>query len=137
MLRGSKKHPDAEQPDVEERHRGEIEARTAEDSEEGLRDGDGLLNIGHAEQLDRLTGMALDRAEDILKKPISPKQKNYARLQATQAGVIADILRTTVRVDENRLRARKNDGMKKILDAIRKAEKKGVNAKDVTPLPSS
>lgn len=70
--------------------------------------------------------MALDRAEDILSKTISPKTKNYARLQATQAGVIADILRTTVRVDENRLRARKNDGMKKILEAIRKAEKKTI-----------
>lgn len=126
MLRGSKKHSDAEQPDVEIGRGREIEARTAEDSEEGLRDGDGLLNNSHADQLDRLTGMALDRAEDILSKTISPKTKNYARLQATQAGVIADILRTTVRVDENRLRARKNDGMKKILEAIRKAEKKTI-----------
>lgn len=87
--------------------------------------GSGLLAATDlSAKLEGLTGLALDRAHDILKDPLDTDSGYYPEELRAQASIIKTTLSTQVRVDENRLRKRELDVMPKLKAIIAEEEKR-------------
>src|SRR5215469_15863224 len=76
-------------------------------------------NQTHAEQLNTLTGKALDVTRQILDLPGDP---GNLKLLSIQKDAALSVLSTQTKVDENRLRAQRPDGLAEILRKIREAD---------------
>lgn len=74
-----------------------------------------------SDELDSLTGLALERARQVLSEPIDFENDKFLR---TQVSVIQLVLNTQVRVDEGRLKRRKLDALPKLLELIQREEQK-------------
>jgi len=74
----------------------------------------------HAEKLDTLTGMGLDKTREILELPCDPENLKLLSIQKDAALSIASM---QVKVDENRLRARRADFLPELLRRIEEAER--------------
>jgi len=73
----------------------------------------------HAEQLNTLTGKALDVTRQILDLPCD---LGNLKLLSIQKDAALSVLSTQTKVDENRLRAQRPDGLAEILRKIREAD---------------
>ncbi len=74
----------------------------------------------HAEKLDTLAGMALDKTREILELPCDPEN---LKLLSIQKDAALSVLSTQVRVDENRLRQQgKSDRIGELLRELEAVE---------------
>jgi len=73
----------------------------------------------HSEQLNTLTGMALDVTRQILELPCDPIN---LKLLSIQKDAALSVLSTQTKVDENRLREQRPDRLAQILAEIRELE---------------
>lgn len=78
-----------------------------------------------ASKLERLTHRALDRADDLLEMDISDEEHDkFGEKVRGLNSAIKTIVQTQVRVDEHRLRARKEEILPQLLEAIAAEEKR-------------
>jgi hypothetical protein len=74
----------------------------------------------HAEKLNTLTGMALDKTREILELPCDTQN---LKLLSIQKDAALSILSTQTKVDDNRLRARETDMMPELLRRLAELDK--------------
>lgn len=78
-----------------------------------------------ATKLERLTHRALDRAEDLLEMDISDEEHDkFGEKVRGLNSAIKTVVQTQVRVDEHRLRSRKEEILPQLLEAIAAEEAK-------------
>jgi hypothetical protein len=75
----------------------------------------------HAEKLNTLTGMALDKTRELLELSCDPEN---LKLLSIQKDAALSILSTQTKVDENRLRGRQTDMMPELLRRLAETEKR-------------
>lgn len=86
-------------------------------------DTDAVLDQNYADELQEVTGLALQKMRAILKLKPDPKKSSYPRILSTQAAVAQAALNAQIKVEETRLRRRANDTeLGKLLDEIREHE---------------
>lgn len=78
----------------------------------------------HSTKLLGLTGLALDRATDILQVFPSRMSDTFGEELRAQTSVVKTVLATQLRVDENQLRRRTVDALPQLLKEIAIEEKK-------------
>lgn len=78
----------------------------------------------HSAKLLSLTGLALDRAQDILLVSPDKSSEAYGIELRAQTSTIKTVLATQLRVDENHLRRRATDALPKLLEAVAAEEKR-------------
>lgn len=87
-----------------------------------LDDLDGVTD--HSSKLLGLTGLALDRATDILQVFPSRTSETFGEELRAQTSVVKTVLATQLRVDENQLRRRTVDALPQLLKDIAAEEKR-------------
>ncbi len=75
-----------------------------------------------SEELDGITGLALNEARRILEEELSTEDENYAVHIRAKVSVLQTILTTQARVDENRFKKKSADKLGELLDLIRGEE---------------
>jgi hypothetical protein len=82
-----------------------------------------------SEELDGITGLALNEARRILEEDLSTTDENYAVHIRAKVSVLQTILTTQARVDEGRFKKRQVDKLGELLDLIRGEEAKLIPAR--------
>lgn len=79
-----------------------------------------------AQQFEELRHLAMQRALDIMniKPDYDVHGKDFMRILSTQQSVIASVLSTTARVENSKLRKTQDDGMERVLAAVKDAQKR-------------
>jgi hypothetical protein len=91
-----------------------------------------------SQQLEKITGMALLQAEEILSKPLEGADGNLMRAKTS---IVSATLNTQVRADENLLRAKRDSGVldrfAKLLRQVRKEVPREPKAKPIKAIEES
>lgn len=85
--------------------------------------------LDQSEELDGITGLALNEARRILEEEISTEDENYGVLVRAKVSVLQTILTTQARVDEGRFRKKQVDKLGELLELIKGEEAKIVTAR--------
>lgn len=85
---------------------------------------DVMVTTDHSAKLLGLTGLALDRATDILQVFPSRASETFGEELRAQTSVLKTVLTTQLRVDENHLRRRTVDALPELLKAVALEEKR-------------
>lgn len=75
--------------------------------------------LGKQQLFDETLGIAIAQAKRFLETEITPDDPEYARKWAIKSSLIASILNTGVKIDENELRRQKNDGFDALMQRVR------------------
>lgn len=92
---------------------------------------DVTVTTDHSAKLLGLTGLALDRATDILQDFPNRMSETFGEELRAQTSVLKTVLTTQLRVDENHLRRRTVDALPQLLKDVA-AEEKRLAARGVT-----
>lgn len=85
--------------------------------------GEGLLaETDLSSRLNDVTALALERAYDILEKPVDPDSDYYPEELRAQTSTIKTALTTQVRVDETKLRMKVAETLPKLLAILKEEE---------------
>lgn len=115
----------AQLPDAPHRHRRQAAHAASGLAAARLRNGAGVLaTTDLAGKLERLSGRALDRADDILDLTLDDEDEKFGDKLRGLNAAIKTVVQTQVRVDEHRLKARKLDVLPELLAAIAAEERK-------------
>lgn len=85
---------------------------------------DVTVTTDHSSKLLGLTGLALDRATDILQVFPSRESETFGDELRAQTSTIKTVLATQLRVDENHLRRRTVDALPELLKSVAAEEKR-------------
>lgn len=85
---------------------------------------DVTVTTDHSSKLLGLTGLALDRATDILQVFPSRESETFGEELRAQTSTIKTVLATQLRVDENHLRRRTVDALPELLKSVAAEEKR-------------
>lgn len=88
---------------------------------------DVTVTTDHSAKLMGLTGLALDRATDILQTFPSRQSETFGDELRAQTSTIKTVLATQLRVDENHLRRRTVDALPELLKSVAAEEKRLAN----------
>lgn len=83
----------------------------------------GFIEEDRADKLDRVTDLALDHYEAVLRDKVPKRSARYLELVRAKNDAAGNILRTTVRVDQNKLRKGTHDRLGSLLQKIERVEK--------------
>lgn len=86
-----------------------------------------LKGLDQSQKLAHIVDQALEEAERILALPLDREAKDFAKILSTKQAVIASVLATQTKVDENRLRFIKQDRLVNII-AEWKKERAAIDA---------
>lgn len=116
---------DAQQPDVQNRYRGQAEETTSGNTEVGLREGDELLKSEHASSLERILPKALNTFREILDVQMTEgdirMNQKFINIKRQAA---KDVVDSVIKVNENLLKAKEVSSFKKILDMLENTKKR-------------
>ena len=92
---------------------------------------DALGTTSQSEKLLSLTGLALDRATDILRTAPEKTSETFSEELRAQTSTIKTVLTTQLRVDENHLRRRTVDALPELLKNVALEEKRLAAARNL------
>ena len=78
-----------------------------------------LQGLDQSQKLSHVVDHALDEAERILALPLKRDDKDFTKILSTKQAVIASVLATQTKVDENRLRFIRQDKLAHVLELWR------------------
>jgi hypothetical protein len=70
-------------------------------------------------RLEDVTGKAMAKSQEILDFPLNPGDDHFGLVLRAQTAIVNSALNTQVKVDENRLRARRPDVLPRLLEMIK------------------
>lgn len=83
-----------------------------------------LAGLDQSHKLSHVVDHALEEAERILSIPLARDDKDFTKILSTKQAVIASVLATQTKVDENRLRFIKQDKLLHVLEMWKKERAK-------------